>query len=162
VGRSDLAYQMRVAFMMIYTPIAVWLLVKWFRRVRGMRFTSRDWLGAIAFWFGILSSLIQGCVYLYYSLTQRLIFGSGLGLWYLLMLGLMTALCGLIFGVAGRGWVRRAAVFVSAAMAFQWANLGCPLQYKVLLTELMFVIMIGGTLLWFGIHLWLQRLTLKS
>ena len=153
----SLLHQMRIAFLLGFALLEVWLVVKWVRHAWTTVFTLRDWLGAFAFWLGILSSCVLGYDYAYYWLTRRLVVATGLGLFRLLEFGLLTAIGSLPFGFTGRGWVRRAAVFVSVVAAFQWANLCLPSRFEHIFTEAMFTTLVAGTLLWFGIHLCFVR-----
>jgi hypothetical protein len=156
VDSSYLLHQMRIAFFLGFTLLAVWLVVKWVRHAQATAFTVRDWLGAFGFWLGILSSSVLGYSYAHFWVTHKLLVAGGLGLWHLLEFGSLTAVGGLLFGFAGRGWVRRAAVFVSVVAAFQWANLDFPITDRVT-TETMLATLAAGTLLWFGIHMWIAR-----
>jgi hypothetical protein len=114
--------QIRIVFMLGFALFAAWLVVKWVRHAWATALTVRDWHGAFAFWLGILSSSVLGYLYAYFWVTHKLLVTSGLGLRYLLELGSYSAVGGLLFGLAGRGWVRRAAAFISVVAAFQWAS----------------------------------------
>ncbi|HME59095.1 MAG TPA: hypothetical protein VKF63_12210 [Terracidiphilus sp.] len=146
-----LIQQIRVVFLLGFTLFAVWLVVKWVRHARVTSFTIRDWIGAFAFWLGILSSFVLGYSYAYFWATHMFLAGAR-GLLYLLEFGFVTAVAGTLLGVAGRGWVRRAAVFVSVVAAFQWANFAFPPTGVYLVTEAMFASLAAGMLLWVGIH----------
>lgn len=156
---SYLVHQLRVVFMLLFGLLAIWLMMKWVHNAQKARFTVRDWLGSLAFWLGMLSASVLGFCYAYFSVFHKLI-ADARGLLYFLEFGVCTAVAGILLGVAGYGWVRRAAVFVSVVAAFQWANLAFPAADEHLTTEAMLATLAVGVFIWFGIHLCFARLEL--
>jgi hypothetical protein len=149
--------QMRSVFLLGFALFAGWLVVKWVRHARTTSFTIRDWIGAFAFWLGILSASVLGYSYVYFWATHKFLGGIE-GLYELTGYGFLTTLAGILAGFAGRGWVRRAAVFVFAVTAFEWTRFFPFRVHDYLITEAMFATLAAGTLLWFGIHkIWTAR-----
>jgi hypothetical protein len=146
-----LIQQTRVVFLLGFTLFAVWLVVNWVRHARATSFTIRDWIGAFAFWLGILSSSVLGYSYAYYWATHKFL-GGIQGLYELTGYGFLTTVAGTLVGLAGRGWVRRAAEFVLVVAAFEWARFFPIRVHDYVFTEVMFAALAVGTLLWFGIH----------
>jgi hypothetical protein len=153
MGRPPLFQQMQVAFMCGFTLFEVWLGVKWVRHARVTEFTKRDWFGALGFWLGFLSSSVLGYEVAYFGAIHEPFVGVS-GLLYLILLGSLSAVGGLLFGLMGRSWVRPTAVFVSVVAAFEWANLVFPFTQEYVIAETMIATLVAGTLLWFAIRRW--------
>jgi len=150
---SYLIHELRVVFLQGFTLFSVWSVMRWVRYARAATFTKRDWFGAFAFWIGILLSSLLGYYYAYFWVTNKLV----VALIPVSLVSFVTAVGGLLLGLAGRGWVRRAAVFVLVVVAFQWANLVFIPTPEYVVMAVMFATLSAGTLLWYGIHFWVRR-----
>jgi hypothetical protein len=148
---QDLIYRVRVVFLLGFILFAIWLMASWMRHARENLSTIRDWIGAFAFWLGILSCSVLGYQYAYFGVTHKLVADVGTMaslVWY----GLLTSIGGIPVAFAGRGWVRRAAVFILVVATFEWSHFEHASRRDYVVTEAMFATLAFGALLWFAIH----------
>jgi hypothetical protein len=134
---QDLLDRVRVVFLLGFILSAIWLMARWLRHARENLCTIRDWIGAFAFWLGILSCSVLGYQYSYFGATHKLAADVGT-MASLIWNCLLASMGGILVAFAGRGWVRRAAVFVLVVATFEWAHFEHASRRDYVVTESMF------------------------
>jgi hypothetical protein len=142
---------MRVVFLLGFILFTIWLMARWMRHARENLSTIRDWIGAFAFWLGIVSCFVLGYQYAYFAATHKLVADIGT-IASLISSCLLASIGGISIAFAGRGWVRRAAVFILVVAAFEWSRPQQAASCGYMITEAMFATLAVGALLWFAIH----------
>jgi hypothetical protein len=148
---QDLLYRVRVVFLLGFILFAIWLMARWIRHARENLSTMRDWIGAFAFWLGILSCSILAYQYAYFGATHKLV-ADDVTMASLFYYGLLASIGGILVAFAGRGWVRRAAVFILVVAAFEWDHFQHGYSRGYVVTEAMFATLAVGALMWFAIR----------
>jgi hypothetical protein len=134
----------RAAFLIIYAIFVVSSLVKWIRTTEASKLTLRDRLGSLGMAAGICSAALFAWFHVYVWVAHELI-AHGAGLWLYYYAGGCAAVVGLIFGLAGRGWVRQSATIIALVMAFQWfGEMVVGLRKEAFITLAMFVFLAAG------------------
>jgi hypothetical protein len=141
----------RVVFLLGFILFAIWQMMRWMRHARENLSTIRDWIGAFAFWLGIVSCSVLGFQYAYFAATHKLVADIGT-MASLISSCLLASIAGIPIAFAGRGWVRRAAVFILVVAAFEWSLPEHAASRGYVITETMFAALAVGALLWFAIH----------
>jgi hypothetical protein len=147
----DLVDFVRVVFQLGFILVTIWLVARWVRHARKNLATIRDWVGAFAFWLGILSCSVLFYGHAYFFATHKL-FADISTFYSVVSSGLLTSIAGIPVAFVGRGWVRRAGVFILTVAFFEWEHFEQAFSRSYVVTEAMFTTLALGALLWLAIH----------
>lgn len=110
--------ELRAVFLVVYLIFMIWTLVDW-AKFRGLpEFRVRYRAGEIGLIVGSISAGLFTGMYLYLLIAPGR--ARGLTLWCLVIFGEALALLGLLLGMLGAGWIRKAASLISLVIVFYW------------------------------------------